>query len=97
MSKVLAHTDSRDFHADRSMKLWGITNVIGRSRQERSSVCKKSAEELSKLELPKPNDTIDKRIHSKALRLEIALNNPIITFDKNYPLGGIELSNTELI
>lgn len=58
---------------------------------------KKSAEELSKLELPKPNDTIDKRIHSKALRLEIALNNPIITFDKNYPLGGIELSNTELI
>ena len=56
-------------------------HMSDKDKQELMSV-KKSAEKLSKLELPKPSDTIDHRIHNKAWRLATSINSPLLTFDK---------------
>ena len=56
-------------------------HMSDKDKQELMSV-KKSAEKLSKLELPKPSDTIDHRIHNKAWRLATSIDSPLLTFDK---------------
>ena len=56
-------------------------HMSDKHKQEPMSV-KESAEKLSKLDLPKPSDTIDHRIHNKAWRLATSIDAPLLKFDK---------------